>query len=46
MQSADGDTVANLEFLSMYWRLCDRLAVASSNDREFAKLCELENISV
>lgn len=45
VQSADGDPVANLEFLTMDWRLRDRLAVASSNDREFAKLCQLEYIS-
>lgn len=38
VQSADRDAVANLELLTMCWRLRDRLAVTSSDDGEFAKL--------
>jgi hypothetical protein len=46
VQSADGDSVANLEFLTMYWRLRDRFAVVSSNDGDIPELCQLGYISL
>jgi hypothetical protein len=46
MQRADRDSVANLEFLAMCGCLGHRLAVAASDDGEFAELCQLRYISL
>lgn len=41
VQSADSDSITDLEFLAMCWGFRDRLAVASSNDGELTELSQL-----